>query len=297
MNRMFPWILVLLLLVPLPGAAQRQKAGRSLDWDEVVQPEGERPLRWPVAVAAASADEMVVADAYESRLIIITRQSGSWKAIREISLDGAPYALAHDGNRYAVSLRQGAGLMALEGDRHQLRRIALPAGAMPGALAGRPGGGFLVYDQSSGEVLLLNASGVAAGHWPVDGPVTGLAAAAGGGFFATVAHRAEVLFHGADGVEVQRWKVPGKPPLPAWPTGIVKQPGGDLFLVDRHGGRLLEMDVGGRLEGQGSRLGWDPGLLRFPAGLAWLPDGRLAVADQGNGRVQLFRLVPKGGTP
>ncbi len=293
MNRMTSRILVLLLLVLLPATAQ----GGALDWDEVVQPESERPLRWPVDVAAASADELVVADAYQSRLLIIARQSGEWTLIREISLDGTPYALAHDGFRYAVSLRQGAGLMAVEGDRHQLRRIALPAGAMPGALAGLPGGGFLVYDQASGDVLELDASGAAAGRWPVDGPVTGLLAAANGGFFATVAHRAEVLFHGADGQELQRWKVPGESPVPAWPTGIVREPGGHLFLVDRHGGRLLEMGVGGRLEGRGSRLGWDPGLLRFPAGLAWLPDGRLAVADQGNGRVQLFRPVPEDSTP
>lgn len=297
MNRVTSTIPVLLLLMWLPAAAQRQASEPTLDWDEVVQPESEQPLRWPVDVAAASADELAVADAYQARLIIIARQSGQWKQVRTISLGGTPYALAHDGVRYAVSLRQGAGLMAVEGDRHQLRRIPLPAGATPGALAGLPGGGFLVYDQASGDILRLDISGSVAGRWPVDGPVTGLVAAPNGGFFATVAHRAEVLIHGADGRELQRWKVPGESPVPAWPVGIVMRPGGNLFVVDRHGGRLLEMGVGGRQEGRGSRRGWDAGLLRFPAGMAWLPDGRLAVADQGNGRVQLFRTVPGDGTP
>jgi len=289
---------LLLLLVSAPLAAQpTQQVAAAFDWDEVVRPEGERALRWPVGVAAASADELVVADAYESRLVVLERQGVEWGQVREIELDGAPYAVAHDGNRYAVSLRGDAGLVAVEGDRHQLRRIALPAGTVPGALAAVDGGGFLVYDLSSGDVLKLDGSGSAAGRWTVDGPVTGLAAAPNGGFFATVAHRAEVLFHGADGRELQRFTVPGEGPVPAWPTGIVREAGGNLLVVDRHSGRLLKLDVSGRLEGRGARMGWDPGLLRFPAGIGWLPDGRLAVADQGNGRIQLFRLVSGDATP
>ena len=288
---------LLILLLPAPAGAQQPQSGSLFDWDEVVQPDGEGPLRWPLDVAAASAGELAIADAYGSRLVIVANRSAEWRFVREIPLDGAPYAVAHDGNRYAVSLRKGAGLVAVEGDRHQLRRIPLPAGAMPGALTAVPGGGFLVYDLASGDVLKLDASGSAAGRWPVDGPVTGLAAAANGGFFASVAHRAEVLFHGADGREMQRIQVPGEAPVPAWPTGIVQEPGGDLLVVDRHAGRLLKIDVSGRLEGRGSRKGWDPGLLRFPAGLGWLPDGRLAVADQGNGRVQLFRPVAGDPTP
>ena len=38
-----------------------------------------------------------------------------------------------------------------------------------------------------------------------------------------------------------------------------------------------------------------PGLLRFPAALDLFPDGRVLVADQGNGRVQIFRPIEKGG--
>jgi len=297
MRRTTALAFLLTLTLVLPATAQQQKIDRSLYWVEVVRPESERPLRWPVDLAVGSANELVVADAFESRLVILARQDGEWSQVQEIALDGTPYAVAHDGIRYAVSLRKGAGLLAVEGERHQLRRVALPKGAMPGALAGLPGGGFLIYDQASGDVLKLDASGTTAGQWPVDGPVTGLAPAPNGGFFATVAHRAEVLFHGADGAELQRWKVAGEPPVPAWPTGIVREPGGNLLVVDRHTGRLLEMGVGGRMEGRGSRKGWDPGLLRFPAGLAWLPDGTLAVADQGNGRVQLFRLLVGDETP
>ena len=208
--------LVSLMLTPI--AAQQPPSGSAFDWDRVVQPESERPLRWPVDVAAASNNELAVADAYEPRLVIVAWQSAEWTQVREIPLDGAPYAVAHDGNRYAVSLRKGAGLVAVEGDRHQLRRIPLPDGFMPGALAGVPGGGFLVYDLASGDVLKIDDSGSAAGRWPVDGPVTGLAAAPSGGFFATVAQRAEILLYGADGRELQRLNVPGEAPVPAWPT-------------------------------------------------------------------------------
>jgi hypothetical protein len=289
-------ILAFFLLLP-PATAQQQQLDPSLDWEEVARPEGDIALRWPVALAAGSANELAVADVYESRLLILAKQGLSWTLVRKIDLGGAPYSVAHDGNRYLVSLRKGAGLLAVEGELHQLRKIALPAGVVPGVLAGVPGGGFLVYDFGSGDVLKLDAGGSVTDRWPVDGPLTGLTVVAGRGFLATVAHRAEVLFHDTDGNEIQRFDVPGDSPTPAWPTGIVKAPGGNVFIVDRHAGRLLEMGLGGRAEGRGARKGWAPGLLRFPAGLALLPDGRLAVADEGNGRVQIFRPVPGDGNP
>jgi hypothetical protein len=62
-----------------------------------------------------------------------------------------------------------------------------------------------------------------------------------------------------------------------------------VVVVDRHSGRLLVLDVAGTVIGMGSRQGWEPGLLMFPAGITRLSDGTLAVADEGNGRVQVFR--------
>jgi tripartite motif-containing protein 71 len=70
-----------------------------------------------------------------------------------------------------------------------------------------------------------------------------------------------------------------------------------MVIVDRHGARLVVLDAEGRIEGLGSRRGRDPGLLLFPAGITALPDGRLAVADQGNGRIQIFHRIKEESVP
>lgn len=289
-------LLALATVIAQPAHAQGSPA-RLLVWDELVQAEDENALRWPVGVAAASADELAVADIHDSRLLIFVRKATTWTLERKVPLGGTPIGVAHDGERYAVSLRQSAGLVAVEGERFQLRRLALPGKAVPGAITGQAGGGFLVYDLASSSVLRLDADGEPSGSVEVRGFVTALVATPGGGFHAAFADRAEIRQYGANGDELQRWTIPGLAPLPAWPAGIAPAPGGGLILADRHAGRLVVLDSSGRLEGVGSRRGWEPGLLRFPAGVALLPDDRLAVADQGNGRVQLFRWAPEAASP
>ena len=44
------------------------------------------------------------------------------------------------------------------------------------------------------------------------------------------------------------------------------------------------------------RSGSAPGEFAFPAGVAAHPDGRVAVADALNRRVQVFRLLPAAST-
>ena len=85
--------------------------------------------------------------------------------------------------------------------------------------------------------------------------------------------------------------------MPAWPTGLAAEPGGNLLVVDRHAGRVLVLDANGQVAGVGSRKGWEPGLLLFPAGIARLPGGAVVVADEGNGRAQLFRRSAAGTGP
>ena len=85
--------------------------------------------------------------------------------------------------------------------------------------------------------------------------------------------------------------MPGLGPAPAWPVGLIVEDNGEIVVADRHGGRILVLDTSGRWIGSGSRRGWEPGLLRFPSDIARLPDGRIVVADQGNGRIQLLRRL------
>jgi DNA-binding beta-propeller fold protein YncE len=301
MNRATVLTLALVVIgLVFPGiepTAANGRAPRLLVWETAIRGDQEHELRWPVGVAAASNDEIAVADAYGSRLVIFKQLKGIWNVDRAVALPGSPLDIAHDGIRYVLSLRSGAGLVAAEGPQHQLRSISLPAGSVPGTVAAQRGGGFLIHDSAGNRILSLGPEASLTGQTPVAGNPTALASAPGGGFYAAFADLGTVRRYSLAGEVLESFQVPGEEPVPAWPTGIAALPGGAVVVVDRHGGRIVVLDAKGRLQGVGSRRGWDPGLLLFPAGIAALPDGRLAVADQGNGRIQIFRRLKAGSTP
>ena len=251
-------------------------------------------LRWPVAVAAASDDEVAVADAFGPRLLRFRRVGVSWQPDRTVALGGAPVGLAWDGRRYVASLRQGAGLVAFEDAGLVQRPLPLPRGVVPGPLAALPGGDLLVYDEAGRRVLRLR-EGKPAGEVEIAGHVTALAGSPSGGILAAIAAEGSVVHVDASGKTDAVWKLPASEQVPAWPSGLVVEPGGTVLVVDRHAGRLLVLDALGQVAGIGSRQGWDPGLLLFPAGIARLPGGLVLVADEGNGRAQLFRRTGTGG--
>lgn len=276
---------------PLP--AQGAPA-RPLVFEEALRGSEDREVRWPVAVAAASAEEIAVADAFGARLLVFRKAGVGWQAAAEAELPGAPVGLARLGERWVVAVRGEASLVALEGESLLQRRLALPAGTVPGPLAAAPGGGLLVHDFAGGRILRLDAGGAPAGAIAVAGRVTGLAAGPGGGAVAAFGEEGVVRRYGAAGALEATWELPADGPVPAWPSGVAVSPGGDTLVADRHNGRIAVFEAGGRVAGLGSRKGWDPGLLLFPEGLALLPDGRLLVADQGNGRLQVFRRSGEG---
>jgi uncharacterized membrane protein YtjA (UPF0391 family) len=279
-----------LLFAGLPAAAQTGLP-RVFTFMESIKGSEEIELRWPVAVAAASADEVAVADAFGSRLLRFRRVGASWQLEKSVELPGAPVDLTHDGKRWVVSLRRGQGLVALEGPELQQRQLPLPLNVVPGALTVLPNGDLLLYDYAGHKVLRLSGEGTVVFEAPIDGAVTALAATAAGGFLAAVAAEASVLHFDANGGLSASWDLPASDQIPAWPVGLAVEPGGDVVVVDRHAGRLLVVDATGRAVGLGSRNGWEPGLLLYPAGAVRLPNGHLLVADEGNGRAQVFRRI------
>jgi sugar lactone lactonase YvrE len=265
------------LLLSSGHAAASQQPEPVIAWQEELRGSREHPLRWPVAVAAASENEIAVADAFGSRLLVF---AGS---------DPAGWSVS-------TAIEQGGGVVAVERSSFQLRRLRLPEGTVAGALAAHPAGGFFVWDSARQRVLLVNAAGELQLEIDVEGYVTTLEGAADGGFYVAVTAPPEIRRYTPSGELRETWPVPGVPPVPAWPSGLSVQPGGDLVVVDRHNGRLLVLDGNGRMIGVGSRRGWEAGLLLRPRAAARFPDGRIAVADQGNSRVQIFRRSDKDST-
>jgi len=288
-------LVLIVLTVPARG---QTRLPRVLTWESTVKGDEKLFLRWPVALAHRSAQEIVVADSRAPQLIFFVDSGVVWTPRASLPLESAPVDIAADGDRYVVSLRGSPRLIAVEGDRHQLRRLALPDGVIPGSLATQPGGGVLVHDLNSGSVFSLSPQGsvkeIARG---VGTGLGDLAASAAGGFVATFPAAGQVRRFDAAGQETGRWTVPSAPPVPAWPVGITLEPSGEMVLADRHGHRLVVLDSTGRGEGIASRLGWGPGLLRHPSRLDRLPDGRVVVIDQSNGRLQVFKPIDDGSGP
>lgn len=277
-----------------PAAAQNPVPAL-FAFEETLSGDDEQRLAWPTAVAARSDDEIAVADAAGPSLWIFHDQGGGvgWGRQAFIELPAAAYSLAFDGDRYLISTRRPGRLLAVEGPGYELRELVLPQEVTPGAVAGLPDGGILVHDLAAGKLLVLGSDLEVRASVALAGTVAALAPGPGGGFYATFPQIGEVRRYGANGEELAVLAVPGLTPAPAWPVGLIVEANGEIVVADRHAGRLLVIETSGRWAGSGSRRGWEPGLLRFPADIARLPDGRIAVADQGNGRVQLFSRLEK----
>jgi len=273
-----------------PATAQATPP-RALSFLEALKGNEETELRWPVAVAAASADEIAVADAHGPRVLRFRRVGVSWQLDRVAPLSAVPVDLAWDGSRYVASLRQGKGLVVLEGPELLQRPLPLPRGVVPGPLTVLPNGDLLVYDYAGRRVLRLADGGELISETALEAAVTALEATAAGGFLAADAAAGSVLNFDANGDLRATWNLPASGKIPAWPVGLAVEPGGDVVVVDRHVGRLLVLDATGRVVGLGSRKGWEPGLLLYPADVVRLPNGHLLVADEGNGRAQVFRRI------
>lgn len=285
---------VLVVVWGAPAAAQDQ-ATALFAFEEVLSGGEEQHLVWPTAVASGRADEIAVADAAGPSLGIYRDRGGSegWVRHASITLPSAAYSLACGGDRYLISTRRPGRLFAVGGPDYELRELTLPPKVTPGAVACLSDGGILVHDLAAGRLLVLGGDLEIRTSTSLSGTVAALAPGPGGGFYATFPQTGEVRRYGANGDELAVLAVPGLVPAPAWPVGLIVEASGEVVVVDRHGGRLVVIETSGRWAGSGSRRGWEPGLLRFPADIARLPDGRIAVADLGNGRVQLFRRLEK----
>lgn len=291
--------LAVALLVAATAVAVRAQGNppRILAWVETLRGGEERELRWPVAVAASDDGAIAVADAWMPRVLLFRRVGISWQLDGTASLPAAPIGLTHDGERFVAALREAPYLLALEGPRLASRRMPLPAGVVPGAVASLGGGALLLLDLAGSRVLELAASGVVVRETAIDRRVSALTPLPAGGFLAAVGPEARVLRYDTSWNLQAEWELPGDGAEPAWPAALAVEPGGDALVLDRHTGRILVLDASGQLLGVGSRRGWDPGQLYFPAAMARLRDGQVVVADQGNARAQIFRRTDGAGGP
>ncbi len=73
-----------------------------------------------------------------------------------------------------------------------------------------------------------------------------------------------------------------------FPTSIATDARGRIFLGDRNGAGVVILGRDGSFVGRQLSRGWKDGLLQYPADVCVAEDGDVFVADQGNGRIQVF---------
>lgn len=279
-------------IAPGPAAAQG-KSAPLFAFEEAVAGDDKLRLRWPTAVAVGGVDEIAVADAAGPALVIFRDRGGAdgWVVHVSVELPAPAYSLSCGAERYLVSTRRPGVLHTVGKSDYALRELALPEGITPGAATCLADGQLVVHDLASGRLVVLDNALKVRTTVEIAETIATLAPGSSGGFYATLPGAGEVRRYGANGEKLSSLSLPGLGPAPAWPVGLIVEPSGEVVVVDRHGGRILVMETSGRWAGSGSRRGWEPGLLRFPADLAKLPDGRIVIADQGNARIQLFRRL------
>jgi hypothetical protein len=289
-------VALVLLAVPPAAAAGPAPAAAppALVWLASVYGSGDGALRWPAAVASAVPDEILVADAFKNRAVLFREVDGAFKNERVLSLPGAPAGVTATADRYLIALRGPAGLVAIERKAWTLRSLSLPKGAVPGGLAAAAEGATFLLDAAVPQAVLLSPSGVATRRTPLPERTRAIVAAAGGGLLAAAPDRPEIVRCAADGTVADRFPLPAEGPVPPWPAALAADAAGRLLVVDRHGARILLLDASGRVFGAAGRKGWENGAFLFPSAVAVLSDGRVVVADQGNGRLQIFRTAPEG---
>lgn len=290
-------LLVCMALMVVDASPGQPRVPRVMALADVLTGTEETEMRWPVGVAAASPERLAVADAYGPKLLLFQRVGVSWSLEKTVALPGTPVGLAWDGARYVISLRGEERLVALREAEAEVSVISLPAALVPGPIASLQGGDLLLYDAAASQLVELDGTGQVAAAAPVSGTVTGLAGLDAGGYLAAIGDQARIVRFDPQGAVVESWELPANGSTPAWPAGITTDPDGRVFVADRHNGRILQLDHTGKWVGIGSREGWDPGLLRYPAGLDRLSTNLLLVADQGNGRTQIFRLSTDRSIP
>lgn len=262
-------------------------------WDLIIGDREETWLEWPIAIAVADDSEMLVADAKGNRLLLF-RDLGAtagWQLAASADLPATPADLIFDGRRYIAALRQEGGLVSIDRESLEITTLSISVDLVPGAMAAHRDGGLFVYDLAGRRVVLLDDRGRLRAEFAVDGWVTGLAAGGGGGFLVSSVAPAEIRRFSPTGELTASVSVAGDSPRRAWPVGLVVSLKGQVLIADRHGGRILVIGSNGRVEAVGARKGWEAGLLRHPADISLFPDGRMAVADLGNGRVQIFHRL------
>lgn len=254
----------------------------------------------PEGVAAAGESLLIVADTGNRRLLRYERVGSQLTPTGEIRLRQVPYPTR-------VRIDSQRDILALDGRSHRLVRIGVngefkgfvdlggaagPEPVMAKSFELDEEGNLYVLDVGRERILVFDGSGSLRrqiGFGPDVGFLSDLAVNGSGVVFAVDSVRKAVLAARPTDTVL----APLNEGLGAdaeFPSAIVADRQGRLFIADQFGGGILILEQNGDFLGRQSAMGWKAGFLRYPTGL-FAADGQLLVADRANNRIQIFTIA------
>jgi hypothetical protein len=76
-----------------------------------------------------------------------------------------------------------------------------------------------------------------------------------------------------------------------FPTNMTTDNRGIIYIIDENGSGIVILGQDGSYLGRQLSMGWNEGLLYYPAQMSITDKGEAFVADRGNSRIQIFTVI------
>ena len=297
-------VLIILLGFPLArvvGEAAAAEAYRLRYLTAIYLDDKGGSMRQPEGVACSDQSALVVADTGKGRLLRYTVDGQDVRPLGEIT---APQLSAP----LRVQMSSKGDVFVLDGVRRRILRFGAkgepggylepegvpePTSIVPRSLKLDRDDNIYVLDVFSARVLVLDPSG----KYQRQGPFPKTY-----GFFSDLAVDTKGTIYLLDSVKAAVYAAPKAAtafaPLVtslrahlSFPTSMVVDSRGVLFLVDEHGSGIVLVAQDGTVLGRQLAMGWTDGLLYYPSQMCLNAKGQMFIADRGNSRVQVFSIV------
>jgi streptogramin lyase len=288
-------LLLSLALGLVPAAASGQSVVFTHEGTIYAGPEG--PLKAPEGVACSDKGHVVVADTGNKRLVIYTFRDGQLGAGVEVKLTQATVP-------HRVQLDPKGDVLVLDWKTRKVVRVAAD-GSFGGTIQPKgiedaaaivtasfkvdATGNVYLLDGRGKRVLVLDPAGTVLAQITLpkeSGIVTDIAVGTGGTLYAVDAVNAVVWTaeKGAPAFKPLSASLKDRMSFPSYITASK----GRIYLVDQNGNGIVILGIDGSYQGRQLSIGWNDGLVNYPAQLCITESGAAFLADRFNNRVQAF---------
>ncbi len=290
--------LIAAFLLVLPGNSVMADSVRLRPLSPVYVDSEGSPIRQPEGIGCG-VGSIVVADTGNQRLLLYAVTEETISAGLKISLPEIPQPV------HAEIVWDG-GILVLDGKSRRIGRVS-PEGAFQGYL--EPSGmsgkvvprsfkfgrdkNLYILDIFSNRILIVDSAAAVKRQiaFPEEfGAFADLAVDPKGKVFVIDSVGKRLYSAGRD--ETVLTAAPNDLHGKAdFPTSLVVDSGGNVYVGDQNGGSILVLGPDGSFRTRQSKMGWKTGQLRFPSKLCVDDKDHLFVADRANDRIQVFGIL------